>query len=303
METNITINGERDAWLFESMLDRPDRNNETGKEYLIKNNIIPSKNKVPDVYIAKEGFWSMNPRVPKSKTIFMRIEDPCIMPTTYSSGVTNGFMAVLTQGTFAENSYHFTEPQDYRWFDKFFYSKKECFLCMLSRNINPKCPEYDHTKNRKLRIQAVDFFDKKLGRSFHTYGSGWGNTEFKGLVMPYNKKFEIISKYKFNIAFEGQLFNGRITEKVFQAMICGSIPIYLGPDNIDDYIPSDCYVDFRDKNFEKLYKTIVEMSEEEINQYKDRIKNFLYSIKGDIFSSVILAKVIEKIIRTHYNVG
>ena len=40
MGKNITING--DKWFFELMLDRPDRNGETGTEYLKKNGMNTS---------------------------------------------------------------------------------------------------------------------------------------------------------------------------------------------------------------------------------------------------------------------
>ena len=49
---------------------------------------------------------------------------------------------------------------------------------------------------------------------------------------PINDKHKFLSQYKFNIAFENSATHGYITEKIFDAKVAGSIPIYWGDSTI-----------------------------------------------------------------------
>ncbi|EKX52944.1 hypothetical protein GUITHDRAFT_101396 [Guillardia theta CCMP2712] len=49
---------------------------------------------------------------------------------------------------------------------------------------------------------------------------------------------ELISRYKFFIAFENSIHHDFVTERIFNAWIAGAIPIYKGAPNVDDFAPS-----------------------------------------------------------------
>lgn len=60
-------------------------------------------------------------------------------------------------------------------------------------------------------------------------------------------KRNIISSYKFTLAFENAISPDYVTEKFFEPLLAGSIPIYLGAPNVQDFAPGDhCYIDVRD---------------------------------------------------------
>lgn len=60
-------------------------------------------------------------------------------------------------------------------------------------------------------------------------------------------KMEMIAKYKFTIAFENAIANDYVTEKFFEPLQAGSVPVYLGAPNIMDYVPSySAFVDATD---------------------------------------------------------
>jgi hypothetical protein len=53
------------------------------------------------------------------------------------------------------------------------------------------------------------------------------------------KKVDFIKDYKFTIAFENSVCEGYTTEKIFEPMLCNSIPIYYGNPLVDkDFNPS-----------------------------------------------------------------
>ena len=59
-------------------------------------------------------------------------------------------------------------------------------------------------------------------------------------------KTHIYRDYKFIIAFEDALDTDYVTEKFFEPLMAGSVPVYLGAPNIDDFAPGDhCFVDVR----------------------------------------------------------
>lgn len=59
-------------------------------------------------------------------------------------------------------------------------------------------------------------------------------------------KMEIIKKYKFVIAFENALYPDYVTEKFFDPLLAGTVPIYYGAPNIDEFTPgNNCFIDVR----------------------------------------------------------
>jgi hypothetical protein len=52
-------------------------------------------------------------------------------------------------------------------------------------------------------------------------------------------KLNVISRYRFTLAFENTIGSDYVTEKFFQPLRVGSIPVYLGAPNIDEFSPGD----------------------------------------------------------------
>lgn len=60
-------------------------------------------------------------------------------------------------------------------------------------------------------------------------------------------KLALIARYRFTLAFENSIDNDYVTEKFFDPLIAGSVPVYLGAPNIADYAPGErCFIDVRD---------------------------------------------------------
>ena len=62
-----------------------------------------------------------------------------------------------------------------------------------------------------------------------------------------SSKYRVLRKYNFTLAFENAIEDDYVTEKFFQPLICGSVPIYLGAPNINEYAPGEnCFINTRD---------------------------------------------------------
>lgn len=59
-------------------------------------------------------------------------------------------------------------------------------------------------------------------------------------------KLQLYSKYKFIISFENAIGIDYVTEKFYDPLWAGSVPVYLGAPNIESFVPgNDCFVDIR----------------------------------------------------------
>jgi hypothetical protein len=60
-------------------------------------------------------------------------------------------------------------------------------------------------------------------------------------------KLELIRRYPFTIAFENSIAEDYVTEKFYDPLVVGSVPVYLGAPNVRDFAPGEqCYIDARD---------------------------------------------------------
>ncbi len=78
-------------------------------------------------------------------------------------------------------------------------------------------------------------------------------------------KMDTISDYKFTIAFENAIARDYVTEKFYDPLIAGSVPIYLGAPNIDDFAPGDkCFINASDWDSpESLARYILSVSKDD----------------------------------------
>ena len=171
------------------------------------------------------------------------------------------------------------------------YSEKKKDLCTIISKKN----SINKNSLYREREKAIDFFNNS-DLKFDLYGYGWDRRQFKGIMRPLNKisylrdflyqtypsykgsvksKAETFRNYKFSLCFENCASNGYITEKIFDSMFSGCIPIYLGCPNINKEIDPDTFIDFRDfSSYKDLYFYIKTMPEKEYLFKLNKIKEF-----------------------------
>ncbi len=154
----------------------------------------------------------------------------------------------------------------------------------------------------------ANFFKKILHRirvAFHAIRNGcipnltsiYGSffTKYRNYVGPIVDKRPITEQSKFSLVVENS--NYHVSEKLFDALISGSIPIYFGP-NLEDFGIPGKKITFRyEGTVQKLEEEISNISNEEITNYLKEIKIFL---KSEAFiehwnQKIVYKKIIEKI--------
>lgn len=84
---------------------------------------------------------------------------------------------------------------------------------------------------RNFRLQALEALEKENVK-IDSYGGCHRNRD--GRV----DKVETLKRYKFSLAFENSNEEDYVTEKFFQSLVAGSVPVVVGAPNIQDFAPS-----------------------------------------------------------------
>lgn len=149
----------------------------------------------------------------------------------------------------------------------------------------------------RKRLEIAEYFYQNHPDKLHLFGTGYPDRlkDFTKGFLPRSEKIDVMSGYKFAIAFDSYTNqNGYISEKIFDAFFAKTVPVYLGADNVSEYIPKKCFVDMRDfASYEALYKYLNKMSRKEYESRIDAIEVFLKSDKfKEVFSSRAIAQTL-----------
>jgi FkbM family methyltransferase len=218
-----------------------------------------------------------------------------VLPNQYTDDVWNRFDFVLTsldslvaRGGIFEKFYHpaFDAPHTSNRVKAIDLSyctplhKKKKAICMIAGNKSSQVPGELYS----LRVAAARWFNEHSDIPFDVFGRPAFNQlpNYRGELDPYEKKFEVLSGYRYALCFEN-IFDpvwskGYLTEKILHCLMCGTVPIYYGCYNVEDYIPADCYIDYR--QFDDLSA---------LNQYLHRITDADYRIRLDKMRSWVAA--------------
>ncbi len=110
-------------------------------------------------------------------------------------------------------------------------------------------------------------------------------------------KLNTINNYNFTLAIEPYMGEPKmLLEKLFDPMLSGSIPVYFGPKDIN--VPENLFIRIdKNTNPKELINFLSSFKENEINEYRNRIYEFLISSKSDKFRYSYFANQIIKLIQ------
>ena len=117
---------------------------------------------------------------------------------------------------------------------------------------------YNHSRRIEFLLQLMPHID------VHSYGKVFRNRQVaddKGQ----ETKLKTIAAYKFTLAFENAIAKDYVTEKFYDPLIAGSVPVYLGAPNIEEFAPGDhCFINAADwKSPAALARYLVEVASDE----------------------------------------
>jgi hypothetical protein len=144
------------------------------------------------------------------------------------------------------------------------------------------------------RLRALKHFSASNG--IDLWGRLWENglgeldAEYGDAVRrswrgPVDDKFEAMSRYRFAVCYENMVLDGWITEKLFDCLCAGVVPIYLGAPNIAEAVDPACYIDARRfANYDEMQRYLESMSETEYEAFRAAGREYLTSAQFRQFS-------------------
>ncbi len=146
------------------------------------------------------------------------------------------------------------------------------------------------------RLEAIRHFGSS--DALDLYGRGWdGSTSgadeatrvaiqqsYRGEI-PALEKLQVLEQYKYCLCFENCSFPGYITEKIFDCLVSGTIPVYLGAPDVSDAIPAGTFIDFRDfTGYPELDAFLRGITTAEADGYRQAARTFLASADARKFT-------------------
>lgn len=182
------------------------------------------------------------------------------------------------------------------------FNQRKDFVCLIGSNRHANL--LDDRELYSERVKAIKWFEAHALNDFKLYGNGWnvpqkrfghlgraryrmekvthwllGKPVFPSYQGPAKTKYEVLSKTKFCICFENARdIHGYITEKIFDCLFAGCIPVYWGDAEISKSIPEACYIDFRKfSTYQDLYHYLKTIKSEQFTYYQEAARSFLTS--------------------------
>ena len=230
-------------------------------------------------------------KYPQNRLVLFLWEPPSTVPRNYQLKYHRYFSKIYTwNDALVDNrkyfKFYYPEKREMVVDKKPFSEKK--LLTMIARCKSSRHPDALYEK----REEAVQFFEGKEG--FTLYGPSW-DKKYKNYQGRVSSK-EVLKDFRFSLCYENmQNILGYVTEKIFDAFHFGSVPVYLGADNITEYVPENCFIDRRKfRSLDELNYYLNAMTEEEYQLYLENIKTFLKSEKTKLFSPEHFAEVFQR---------
>jgi alpha(1,3/1,4) fucosyltransferase len=108
-------------------------------------------------------------------------------------------------------------------------------------------------------------------------------------------KYVTQSRYTFTICYENMELEGWLNENIFDCFLVGTIPIYLGPPDVTDYIPEECFINRRRFNtYDDLRIFLHSLGPDDIRRYKENARDYLASPRFKPFTKEAFASLFTR---------
>jgi len=205
------------------------------------------------------------------------------------------------------------------------FSEREIYFSMLASN------NFLNTRNiNELyieRARIINWFAKNHPMKFKLYGPNWNfkvrNLSIYGRLLRHfdrifhvedqlvkkiycgyiSSKFSILEDSKYSFCYENSRVDNYVTEKLIEAIIGGTVPIYIGPSNIGDFIPDECYINADKFNsLKSLYEFVMEITPNQYSQIQDSGQQWLKTNARNLFGiEQFVQVVVEQLVKDKNN--
>ena len=229
------------------------------------------------------------------KRILFQWESPVNNPWMYKTwgGLHRYYDKIYSIPDFsgAERFYY---PQNFdSWSGEYFDRPRDGFMVFM--NGPRRAKGFFQKELYTKREEAVEFFAKNGG--IDVYGGGWDGHKSEAIRGAArgraDNKPETFSRYKFALCFENAIWPGYLTEKIFDCLLVGTIPIYLGDPEIEKKVSPGSFVDARKfSDYKELVEFLRSRSSDDLKNYRESARNYLDSEGFKKFTKEFFAETV-----------
>lgn len=173
-------------------------------------------------------------------------------------------------------------------------------LVVIAGNHNPglRKPELYSERIKAIAAlqarQCVDLFGRGWERWWSRQSLWWPYWRYRGAIASSYRgscvsKWETLSAYRFSLCFENMPMTGYVTEKLFDCLYAGTVPIYWGAPNIDDLVPAGAYVDMRQfDTYGDMLDHVLAMSDKDWQTMREIARQFLRTRGNEIYCNSLI---------------
>jgi alpha(1,3/1,4) fucosyltransferase len=201
--------------------------------------------------------------------------------------------------------------------------QRDIFSCLINAN---KAFKEDLPSDLYLeRIHTIRWYERHAPDMFELYGLGWekstpaftpgarikrslsrlktrlfGIPPFPSFRGELSDKADVLRRARFSYCYENSRdLSNYITEKIFDSLVNGCVPIYWGADNVLDHIPAGCFIDRRNfSSTAEVHQHLISITPDDYAGYQRNILDFLRSDSAAAFSAGNFANLVaERICR------
>lgn len=294
------------------------------KKKLLKYNINLS---TQDINSPKDSIFTIFRSIPfdlniinTNKSYLLLTETQCIIKRDFDPKLHKYFKKIFTYDV--QNKENYIEFFDTSCFEEIVKTipQKNKNIVMITSNKRSAYKNELYSKRYKL----IKYLEKNYKKNFNLYGQGWNQPPiyvdsrkdisfekiidfllkklrfnnkayilkdiYKGTI---KNKYDVLKKHNFSICIQNTYEKNSFYSPIFESFYCSCIPIYQGASNIEDHVPTNCFIDLRNfRKFDLLLNFINNLSMQEILKYKDNIYNYLNSNKHKKFTNEYQAQKI-----------
>ncbi|MGV3727529.1 glycosyltransferase family 10 domain-containing protein [Hydrogenophaga sp.] len=160
-------------------------------------------------------------------------------------------------------------------------------LVVIAGNHNPRLRKPELYSERIKAIAAlndrkgIDLFGRGWQRWWSRQSFWWTYWRYRHAIMANyygscNSKWTVLSSYRFSLCFENMPIAGYVTEKIFDCLYAGTVPVYWGATDIDTLIPPGAFIDMRRfSGYADMLDFVQAMSDEEWQSMRTIAREFL----------------------------
>jgi hypothetical protein len=190
------------------------------------------------------------------------------------------------------------------------YEEREIFSCLI--NANKRFETQTPNDLYVERVALIRWYERNAPRHFELYGLGWnkprhesgvagrvkrrgqrlatqlfGYRPFPSWKGEVTDKSSVLLRAKFAFCYENIYgLTGYVTEKIFDALMNGCVPVYWGADDIGSRIAPDCFIDRRDfRDTAAVHAHLLSLSANEYARKQQAIREFLGSTDAQRYGS------------------